>query len=928
MSRLLPTVSRRLATLGFVILAGGALLAQQGPAAPPPANQTDDPILREFVHRSIGPASMGGRIDDIVAVETNPSVIYIGFATGGVWKSTNMGTTWTPVFDTYEVASIGDLAIAPSDANIVWVGTGESNNRQSTTTGRGVYKSTDAGTTFSLAGLENTGHISRIVIDPKDPNVVYVAAMGHLFGPNPERGLFKTTDGGKTWTNTRFIDDHTGFTDVVMDPRDNRVLYAASYQRQRTPWGFNGGGPGSGIWKTTNAGRTWTRLEGNGLPGGLLGRIGLDVSRSNPNVVYAQIEVGPSGAGSGRGQQEAELDPTRSGVWRSDDRGKTWRLASNNNNRPMYYSQIRVDPTNPDIVYTMGAPFFKSTDGGKTFNRVTGMGHGDHHAMWINPRNPNHLMLGNDGGFNISWDQGETWDFVNTMAVGQFYAIGVDMRRPYFVCGGLQDNGSWCGPSATRTGGGIANFDWYRVGGGDGFYVQIDPTDDNTVYAESQQGNMRRLDLRTGEPTSIRPRAPQRPREDRPEQEVPPSNVVPTPPVAEQYRFNWKTPIQISPHDSNTLFTGANKFFRSADRGDTWTASQDLSRQIDRDTLPIMGVPGDQPMASKHDGQSNYGNITTLAESPSRPGLVWIGTDDGSVQVSRDGGATWTNVTDRIPGPTGRYQVSRVEPSRFDPATCYVTIDNHRNDDWNPYVFVTRDTGNTWQSLAAGLPRGNVNVIHEDPRNPNLLYLGTEFALYVSLDGGRQWKRFMNGLPTVRVDDVLVHPRDHDLAVGTHGRSIYIVDDVTPLQQMTGDVARADAHLFDVRSAVLWNSDTQLNRNNGGTKRFRAENPPDGTAISYLLGAAGSSDVRITIADLEGKTVRTLAGPARAGLSRVWWDLRGEPIPPPPSASEGTEPTPGPLVEPGSYLVTLSAAGKTLVKPVVVLADVWMREER
>ena len=581
----------------------------------------------------------------------------------------------------------------------------------------------------------------------------------------------------------------------------------------------------------------------------------------------------------------------------------------------MYYSQIRVDPTNPDIVYTMGASFYKSTDGGKTFGTVRGMGHGDHHAMWINPRNANHLMLGNDGGFNISWDQGATWDFINTMAVGQFYAVAADMRRPYVVCGGLQDNGSWCGPSATRTGGGLANFDWYRIGGGDGFYVQIDPTNFNTVYVESQQGNMRRLDLATGESTAIRPRGPTPARENQPAQA---GNVVPAPPAGEQYRFNWNTPIRLSPHDPRTVYTGANRFFKSTDRGDTWTASEDLSKQIDRRTLPIMGIAGDQPMASKHDGQSNYGNITTLAESPSRPGLIWIGTDDGHVQVSQDGGATWTNVTGNIPGPKANYQVSRVEPSHVAPETCYVTIANHRNDDWNPYVFVTRDLGKTWQALAAGLPAGNVNVIHEDPRNPNLLYLGTEFALYVSLDGGRQWKRFMNGLPTVRIDDILVHPRDNDLIVGTHGRSPYIIDDITPLEQMTAAVAGAAAHLFDVRSAVLWKTDTELGRNNGGSKRFRADNPPGGTAISYVLARAASGDVKLTITDLAGKAVRTLTGPAATGLHRVQWDLRGEPIPPPPDAGPDAQPRPGPLVEPGTYLVTLSAGGQEQVKSVIV----------
>src|SRR5690349_840340 len=518
-------------------------VAAQSPRATPspsptptPINWSTDPMLKRFVFRSIGPASMGGRIDDITAVEQNPYIIYVAFATNGVWKSTNNGTTFQPIFDTYGTHSIGDIAIAPSDPNIVWIGTGEANNRQSSSFGDGIYKSTDAGKTFTKMGLEDSQTIARIVIDPKDPNIVYVAVLGHLFGPNKERGIYKTTDGGKTWQNVKFIDEDTGFTDLAMDASDSKVLYAASYQRRRTSFGFNGGGPGSGIWKTVDAGKTWKRLEGGGLPEGLLGRIGLDVSRSNPNVVYAQMEVGAS---VGTGGEEptpggpapspspsptaspspaasptpTPLDPKKPGVWRSDDKGKTWRIVSNENNRPMYYSQIRVDPKNPEPVYVGGLNFSKSTDGGKTFKSLQqGIAHSDNHAIWINPNNSDNLMVGNDGGLDVSYDQGASWEYVNTIPAAQFYAIAVDMRKPYYVYGGLQDNGSWGGPSQTRSlQAGITNADWYRVGGGDGFYAQIDSTDPNTVYSESQNGAMNRLDLRTGRSTSIRPRGlPQR----------------------------------------------------------------------------------------------------------------------------------------------------------------------------------------------------------------------------------------------------------------------------------------------------------------------------------------------------------------------------------------------------------------------------------
>jgi photosystem II stability/assembly factor-like uncharacterized protein len=1021
----------------------------------PPVNQSDDPLLRKFVWRAIGPASMGGRIDDIAAVESNPFIIYVAFATGGLWKTTNNGTTWEPVFETYSTASIGDVAICPTDPNIVWVGTGEPNNRQSSSFGDGIYKSTDGGKTWTHMGLRETQTIARVVIDPKDANTVYVAALGHLFGPNKERGIYKTTDGGKTWNQVKFIDENTGFTDLVIDPVDNRTLYAASYQRRRTAWGFNGGGPGSALWKSADAGKTWAKLEGNGLPEGLLGRIGLDLARSNPNVIYAQIEVGASnGTGvpeeqPGQGgppnpqarqqamQERAEAmglaqpsnkppDPKKSGIWRSDDRGKTWRCVSNNNNRPMYYSQIRVDPSNPEIVYTGGLNFSKSTDGGKTFKNLTGVAHSDHHAIWINPKNGNHVLVGNDGGLDVTYDQGETFEFLNTIPAAQFYAVSADMRKPYYVCGGLQDNGSWCGPSAVRTGGGfgggggaaagITNADWFRVGGGDGFYTQNDPTDHNIIYAESQNGAILRLDLRTGQSRSIRPRAAQRPRgpaarqsEPNPEQTpatqsnvsaqastqitmptVRPlqqsqqqggqpeqmqmmlammqgggfgganplqSNIVPAPPVGEQYRFYWNTPVTLSPHNPRTLFVGANRLFKSVDRGDTWTfISPDLTKQIDRSKLPIMDVPGDKPMASKHDGYANNSTITTVAESPVVPGVLWVGTDDGNVQVSRDGGVTWTNVSKNIAGaPEGYVQISRVEPSHFDAGTCYVTIDNHRNDDLKPYAFVTRDYGATWTSVSGNLPPGNINVIREDPKNKNLLFVGTEFGLFVSLNGGKEWKKFMTGMPTVRVDDLLIHPRENDLIAGTHGRGIYICDDITPLQHLSEKVMLADAHLFEVRPGVQWLNDVTLSRATGGQKIFRGQNAPPGTAITYHLKAAPTGDVKITISDITGKIVRTINGTKEAGLNRVQWNLRGDPPPrpagfgppggepqpaasqPPGSAQPGQPPAEqgrggrfgalaGPALEPGTYLVRLSVDGREMTTKVVIEADTWKNQ--
>jgi len=963
------------AGIALTAAAGAQLLAQEGqppqtptaPPLPPPINRSDDPILKSFVWRSIGPANMGGRVDDIAVDESNPSTIYIGLAGGGAWKSTNNGTTWAPIFDEYQVSSIGDIAIAPSNPNTLYIGTGEANNRQSSTFGGGVYKSTDGGKKFEYVGLKETQSIARIVVHPKDPNIVYVAAIGHLFGPNKERGLFKSSDGGKTWTNTKFIDEDTGFTDVVMDPSNPNVLFAASYQRRRQAWGFNGGGKGSGLWKTTDAGKNWTKLTGNGLPNNeIIGRIGMDIARSKPSTIYASFEVGPSGgtgagvnddgtltspnagrgnapqprcpAVGGRGTEPPpKLNPDCHGVWRSDDSGRTWRHLSNAGDRWMYYSQIRVDPTNPEIAYQGGAPFFKTIDGGKTWKAVQGIPHSDHHAFWINPKNNNHLLLGNDGGLDVTYDQAETWEFINTLPLGQFYAISADMRKPYMVCGGLQDNGSWCGPSSTRAQN-MLNSDWFRVGGGDGFYTANDPTDWTILYSESQDGATNRVDLRAGRSNSIRPSGPRGAGPGRgqgggaAEAAAPPAaqgtatgtattggapgtagapgagtppgagspntqtaaqqaqqqataaqfgfgggnprgNVVPTPAPGTNFRFFWSTPFILSPHNPRTIYLGAERLFRSYDRGDTWTASGDLTRNIGRNDRPIMGVDGKAPMASKHDGAASYSNIVTISESYVVPGILWVGTNDGNVQVSRDGGATWKNVIEKIPGAPKEGHISRVEAGHFDAGTAFVTIDNHRFDDHRAYVYKTTDFGETWTSIAGNLPEGNVNVIRQDPKNANLLYLGSEYAMYISLNGGKEWKKFMMGLPYVRIDDILVHPRDNDVIIGTHGRSIWILDDISALQQLTDQTTAAEAVLMDIRPGIAWAQDIQKTITVEGAKVWRGQKAPGGTAISYWLKTPAQGDVKIVISDVMGREVRSMEGPKDAGLQRVQWNL-------------------------------------------------------
>jgi photosystem II stability/assembly factor-like uncharacterized protein len=981
---------RALPVLAIPFLGLQAVAQGGGQDAAPTINQSNDPLLRAFRYRDIGPASMGGRIDDIAVSESNPNIIYVGYAVGGVWKSVNNGTTFEPVFDTYEVASVGDIAIHPTNPDIVYVGTGEPNNRQSSSFGAGMYKTTDGGRTWTYIGLRETQTISRVVIDPRNPNTVYVAAVGHLFGPNEERGIYKSTNAGQSWTKVKYVDENTGFTDLAIDHSNPQVLYAASYQRRRTTCCFNGGGPGSGIWKSTNGGQTWTRMTGNGLPPGTYGRIALDVSRSNPSIVYAQIEAGnvgqviqpgqgrggrgggggggynwcnnagPGGGFGGRGGQQGQgqqaqtppaLDPSNGGIFRSDNGGGSWQHRSNCNARPMYFSQIRVDAQNPNNVYVAGLPIAKSLDGGRTFATLDNAGgnnspgHVDVHAIWVNPRNSNHIMNGNDGGLDISYDQGRNWISVKSMPTGTFYAVSYDMRRPYWVCGGLQDNGSWCAPSSKRSNLGILNSDWFRIGGGDGFYTQQDPSDYNIVYAESQNGSTNRINLRTGESGSIRPNAPPPP----PQVDVPSAagrggqaagggrgggrggspNVVNGAP-GEQYRYNWNTPFHLSSHNPSVVILGGNRVFKSYDRGETWIASPDLTKQYDRNTHEIMGQPGNVTMLSKNDGISNFSTVISVSESPITPAILWAGTDDGNVQVTRDNMTTFTNVSANLPGlPAGHmYWVSRVVASAHDTSRAYVAVDGHRSDDLKPYVFVTNDFGRTFTSITSNLPAyGNVQVITEDPKNPNLLFVGTEFGIYASTNRGESWQKFMNNYPTVRTDDIRIHPRDGDMVIGSHGRSIWIVDDITPLQQLTPEVMNSTVHLFDIRPAVDWLTDRKLLQQVTGQMVYEGENAPEGTAISYYLRTASTAPVKITISDVEGRVIREMDGTGMQGINRVQWDLS----PNPPQGGGGGGGRGGGFggggsVDPGTYKVTLTVGNTTLTKTVEVLEDRWMDE--
>ncbi len=852
----------------------------------------DESILDSLVWRCIGPANPGGRIDDFAVVESNPHIIYVGTASGGVWKTTNNGVTWEPVFDDQSTSTIGDVTVAPSNPATVWAGTGEPNNRQSISWGDGVYKSTDAGKTWKNMGLRDTHHIGRIVIHPTDPDIVYVAALGHLWGPNKERGLFKTIDGGKTWIKTKFIDENTGFVDVAMDPESPNTLYAAAYQRRRRGWGFNGGGTGSGLYKTIDGGETWFRLR-NGLPSGIIGRIGIDIYRSNPNIVYAIVEH------------------KQGGVFRSEDKGITWKKMSSTNPRPMYYSQIRIDPNNNQRIWVLGSEMFVSEDGGKTWitdliaraAREKRAVHGDHHAMWINPANSNHMVLGSDGGIYFSYDRGKTWDFVDTLPHGQVYEISFDMRKPYYVIGGLQDNGTWHGPSAAWFRPKITNDEWFKIGGSDGFYSQVDPEDHTRIYTEAQSAGIFRFNLKTGEYKSLKPE-PEDPKEI--------------------YRFNWNSPFLLSPHDSHTIYLGGNKLFISRDRGKSWQATIDLTTQQDREKLPLMGVLPDENTLSKHDGTASYGDITTISESPLKKGLLYVGTDDGNLQISRDDGKTWKNVIRNVPGVPKHTYVSRIVVSRHEKGTAYATFDGHRNDDFKPYVFMTVNYGESWTNISNNLPEGGtVNVIREHHRNPNLLFIGTERGAYFSIDGGKRWIKFKNDFPIVPVDDIAIHPRDNDLIFGTHGRSIWILDDITPLEQLTKEVLDSPCYLFDIRLATIYNFFSRRAHYDFkglfGHKVYRAPNPPYGSIISYYLKEKAKEELKIIIRDSKGQKIRELRGTKKAGINRITWDLRYDfPAPPPPAKPEMNH---GPSVLPGKYQVTLKAAGQELTKTMQIEGD-------
>jgi len=855
-------------------------------------SQNPDPgLLKNLKWRNIGPANMIGRISDFEALDNDFTQVLVASASGGVWKSVNAGTTWEPIFDDYGSASIGDVAFFQKNPDIIWVGTGEECCRNSIAWGDGIYKSADGGKTFTHMGLKTTHSIGRVITHPDNPDIVYAAASGHTWGYSGDRGLFKTEDGGKTWqklTNGLPDDGKTGAIDLVIHPENPDILYVSFWQRMRQPWRFDSGGPNSGIFKTTDGGKSWTKLT-QGIPKGDLGRIGLAISKSNPQVLMAVIEHSFQPRQTIREGREEKPNPDYkdmtklgSGIYRSEDGGESWIYMNRTNVRPFYYSHIYINPSDDQLIYYLATNMMYSEDGGKTLKTMSGL-HPDFHTMWLDPHNKNRFYVGQDGGASLTHDHGSTWILFDNLCVTQFYAVSADMRDPYYVYGGMQDNGTWAGPSMSRQEAIFTDF-WFNIGGGDGFHTQNDPTDWRTVYCESQGGNISRVNVETRETNRIRPsrentynwteHAPPPPKRKPGEEPESPSLFGRQ---SSPFRFNWSSPILLSPHNPHTLYFGGNHLFKSIDRGDHWTIiSPDLTTDNpDKYDKPTGGITLDQTGAETHC------TILAISESPITPGLIWVGTDDGNVQLTQDGGKTWTNTRKNVPDVPEGIWVSRVLASRYEEGTCYLTFDGHRSDLFKPYVFKTTDFGKNWANISGNLPDGGpVYVIREDLKNKNLLFVGTEFAVFFSIDGGKNWTNLSLNMPTVAFHDLMIHPRDNDLIAGTHGRGIWILDDISPLQQLTEEILSSEAYFFENQlPGTHW-----LSLDRGGYGRgnlyFAGENPSHGALIDFYLKEKPADPVKVEITDATGnlKTTYTLKD-TNAGVNRLLWDMMFDPPP-------------------------------------------------
>ena len=844
-----------------------------------PARPTPSAVmLKPFAARSIGPAVMGGRISDIAMDPQDPWTFYVATAHGGLMKTVDNGGAFTALTDKQDFSSTGAVAVAPSDPKVIWLGTGEANDRNSSGWGTGVYRSSDGGTTWVATGLRGTKAVARIAVHPTDPAVAYVAAVGDLWNDNAERGLFKTTDSGGSWKPVLQApapdNVTTGCGEVAIDPQNPDTVYAVLYARRRTPWSFEAGTDITkgrdvgGIYRSTDAGATWKKL-GGGLPG-QTGRIGLSVFAKNPKVIFAIVQSSEGGT-----QSIDELRSRRGGVFRSEDGGDTWTRTSPLNPRPFYFSTIRVDPQDDRFVYVLGFILHVSEDGGRTFreDRFAKV-HPDTHALLIDPRNPKRMLLGTDGGVYQSYDRAASWTHVNTMAIGEFYRVAVDDSTPYRICGGLQDNLNWVGPSATRSKDGITNADWINIGGGDGFYCVFDPSDRDIVYAESQQGFVHRLHLQSGAVKMLRPE----PQEGQP-----------------AFRFHWNSPLVASPHEKGAMYLAGNRVFKLTDRGESWkTISPDLSaRRAER----IVAVGS---------GAENYGVVFALGVSPRKAGLLWAGTDDGRLWVTGDEGSTWTDLTASLPAPAKDQWIARIEPGHADDNVAYLAVSAYHGGSYAPLLYRTADLGRTWQSVTGNLPATwPVRVVREDPVNPDLLFAGTEIGLYASFDRGTTWTPF-GGLPAVAVDDILVHPRTRDLLVATHGRSLYVVDDIGPVQRLTPEVMTHPAFLFPVSPALGFEPLPGAADWGGGGGAFRGANPPGGSRIDVWVREFTGDPLAVSIKGPTGAPVASFSGPALPGFNRLVWDLKPTKDVLNTYGGQGAK-----FVAPGEYEVTITLGANT-----------------
>ncbi len=832
--------------------------------------------------RQIGPAVMGGRITAIEGVWKDPRILYVGTAGGGVFKSLNGGITFKPIFDKYTM-SIGSIAVSQKDSDIVWVGTGECNVRNSVSVGTGLYKSNDGGKTWKFMGFEDSERIAKIVINPDNDDVVYVCVMGHLWNSNTQRGVYKTEDGGKTWKKILYVDENTGCADLEMDPQEHDVLYASMWQFRRKPYFFTSGGKGSGIFKTEDGGKSWKKLK-KGLPRGELGRIAIAVSYSRPSTIYATVE-----------SKETAL-------YRSNDMGESWKKVNETlavKMRPFYFSNLQVSPENHRKIFVAGLMLSISNDGGKSFDfSFSGFGvHPDIHPIWVNPKYPQHVVIGSDGGIYVSIDGGTHFKFVSNLPVSQFYHVSYDMDIPYNVYGGLQDNGSWYGPSKSYGYRGIGNKEWKNIGGGDGFYVFPHPKDRNIIYYSWQGGNLVRFNRLTKEAKDIKP--------------MPESEKEP------EYRFNWNAAVSLSHYDPDTIYIGAQYLFRSRDRGDSWEKiSPDLTTNDPQKLIQEKsgGLTPDDT------GAENHCTITTISESPLDPKIIWVGTDDGNLQLTMDGGKTWINLIKNVKGVPKNTWVSSIEASRFNKGRAYVTFDGHRTGDMKPYVFYTDDFGKTWHSIATEEIRGYVHVIREDLKNENLLFLGTEFGLFISFDRGESWTHMKYSMPQVAVRDIAIHPRDNDLILATHGRGIMIIDDISYLRAINEDLLKKEAFILPSRAA--YKRITSSFQEFPGDGEFFGDNLADGVFITYYLKKRHLfGDLKLEIVDKDGKIVKTLPAKKSRGFNRVFWDMRLKP--PKVPASSGLTPVMaiGPMIEEGEYTVRLIKGKKVFEGKIKLLPD-------